>query len=146
MQKTWIVTANTNLAKIYSTKHQDGHWHLELIQALDHPESKLKGVDLTTDGPGKYHARGAHGKFEATTNPKSHEQDIFALEIVKFLETKRNNNDYEALIIVADPHFHGLIDKHLHHHEHVNHLVKKHVQKNYLDASESELLALLRPS
>lgn len=148
MQTTWIIIANTAAARIYSTIHTDGHLHLELVHELSHPESKMKGIDLVTDGSGKYRGEATgtiQGKYQPPTDPKAHEHDIFAREIVELLENARTQNRFGTLIIVADPHFHGLIDKHLKNHAQVNKLVKKHIQKNYINATEQELLALLRP-
>ena len=109
---TWILVANASQAYLYSTKNLHSN-ELDLVQEFKHPESRDKGLKLTSDRPGHYQtnhkARSAYEK----SHPKEDEAAVFARELVEMLKAGNNNHEYNKLLLVAPPHFYGLINKHI---------------------------------
>lgn len=144
MNKVWIVLANAYNAAIYSASERN--LEFGLIKKLLHTESKLKEKDLISDKPGHY-IKGHNtirGSYAETTDHKLLETENFAKEICKELENGRTHNAYKGLIIVAEPHFYGLLKKAAN--SHIGNKIKYHVAKDYTHYSEQELKLELEAS
>ncbi|MGH8667281.1 MAG: host attachment protein, partial [Burkholderiales bacterium] len=61
----------------------------------------------------------------------------FALQVARELDHGRTKNAYQRLILVASPHFMGLINQHAD--AHVRQLVSDSIEKDYTKISEKEL-------
>lgn len=143
MATCWIVVADAALAKIYATTKSNGGLHL--IKEFAHPDSRKKSSDLVSGSPGKYKfGNMGRGKFVSRSDPKQNEEDQFAKQIITELESGRVAHEFDTLILVAAPHFHGLLDKALN--DQLRKTVEMHVQKNYLAIPERNLLTTLKPS
>ncbi len=107
-KKIWLIMASSIKANVYEIVGKE----YSLAHELDHSESRLKSGDLTTDRAGHYRAggRGAHGEFAPTSDAHDEEHKHFAKEIADFLEKNRQENHYDAIILCAEPRFHGLIN------------------------------------
>jgi protein required for attachment to host cells len=137
-RKTWILVANSSFARVLCN---DGPKKgLRLVSELDHPQSREKRMDLTSDKPGRVDNKG-HGSFVQQTDPKKNEADHFALEVAKNLELGRVNNDYDRLILIASNPFMGLLKNRLD--SHVMDRVSETIEKDYTKASDKELAAHL---
>lgn len=139
---TWIVTANSNLCRIY---HFDKNPEkIDLIKEINHPENKLKKREmLTTDRPGHYQTDGsARGAYSPHSDPKAVEVDSFSREIALELNHGRDANAYSTLILVTPPHMNGLLAEHLN--KHVKKLIKKEIQKDVMHLSHIEFLEFIR--
>jgi protein required for attachment to host cells len=136
---TWILIANSSCARILSNSGPKKG--LELVSEMNHPQSREKRMDLTSDKPGRVDNKG-HGAFVQQTDPKKNEADHFALEVAKVLEQGRVNNDYERLILVASNPFMGLLKNRLD--SHVMASVSETIEKDYTKASEKELVSHLQ--
>jgi protein required for attachment to host cells len=136
MARTWILVANASQATIYLN---DGpNKGLTRLKTLEHAASREKGADLTTDRPGQQQGPNAgRGSFVGSKSPKEVEAERFALEIARELNQGRTKNAYERLILVASPHFMGLINQNLE--SHVRQLVTDSIEKDYTKISEKEL-------
>ncbi|MEJ2407733.1 MAG: host attachment protein [Candidatus Thiodiazotropha sp.] len=86
--------------------------------------------------------RSTHGAFNEPTSPKAYEHERFAMELAKELNDCRNHNKFSNLMIVASPHFHGLLNQHMN--NHVAKMVSTHLNKDYTDLDEASLIAKLR--
>jgi protein required for attachment to host cells len=145
MANTWLIVANASQATLYETESKPKT--LKLLKEFLHPASRAKGSELASDRPGHFQAeaRGmegtTHGSFNEPIDPKSYEQERFAIELAGELEAGRTANSYKNLIIVASPHFHGLLNKHLN--EHVAGMVSRHVEKDYTAETAEGLLGKL---
>lgn len=145
MPNTWLVIANASQATIYQTELRPKT--LSLVKEFIHPPSREKGEALASDRAGHYQGEAVgmegttHGAFNESTDPKSYEHERFASEIAKELDAGRTANSYKNLIIVASPHFHGLLNKSMN--SHVSAMVGQHIQKDYTALSEKELLSML---
>jgi len=128
---------------IYKARLLNGGAELSLVQTFSHPSSRQKSQQLSSDKKGSFQANAAsgHGTFVETSDPKEYEAERFAKEIADALEEGRINKDYHELILVATPHFHGLLNKELNHN--VTKLVSKNIEKDYTKDNDRELLAHL---
>lgn len=120
MKSTWILVADNTQARIFTADSPSSA--LEEIEGLAHTEGRLHDREITTDLPGRIKsADGSGHALEQATDPKKHEADNFARQVVQHLETGHNANKFEQLLIVAEPSFLGLLRNHLPEH------IKKHV-------------------
>jgi protein required for attachment to host cells len=146
MANTWLIVANASQATLYETESNPKT--LTLIKELLHPASRAKGSELASDRPGHYQGEATrgmegttHGAFNEPVDPKEYEQERFAIELAKELDVGRTSNSYKNLIIVASPHFHGMLNKHMN--EHVAGMVSRHVEKDYTAETPEGLLTKL---
>lgn len=103
---TWLVIANAAQALIYRVKNRD----YQLIQTLNHEESRLKSAELVADKPGRHKTRQTNqGEFIQASDPHKQERVFFAKELAKLLDLNRRQNHYDALILCAEPGFYGLL-------------------------------------
>ncbi|HUW27816.1 MAG TPA: host attachment protein [Sulfuriferula sp.] len=136
MTTTWIVVANSSLARLYT--NNGPKQGLQLIKELSHPESREKASDLVSDRPGHNPGSGnGHGSFVPATDPKQHEAERFAQELSKELEHGRASNHYERLIMVASSPFIGVLNQRLS--GHVRDMVSDTIEKDYTRATPREL-------
>jgi protein required for attachment to host cells len=135
----WVVNSNSNVCRIYEyNKH---HAKLDLLKEIQHPENKLRNIDLTNDGPGKYKSdAGAHGSFPAP-NVKENHIDNFMRDVARELNAERAKNSYEKLILISPSHTNGLLMQHMD--KHVKELIISNIHKDLLHMSTHDLLAVL---
>lgn len=135
---TWILIANSSHARVLAN---DGPKNgLQLVSEWNHPQSREKRKDLTSDKPGRVDTKG-HGAFVQQTDPKKNEADHFALEVAKNLEQGRVNNDYDRLILIASNPFMGLLKNRLD--SHVIEMVSETIEKDYTKSKDKEIAAHL---
>lgn len=141
MHATWILVANASTAKLYQNTKRFGD--LEMLREFDHPESRTKDIELTSDRRGNYQKTSTgHGTFNEPTSPKAYEATRFARELAEALEDGRKQNSYERIVVVAPPQFLGEINQHLN--GKVRKLISSNLQKDYTRLNEKELLPTLR--
>jgi protein required for attachment to host cells len=107
MSVTWIMVANASQAKLFA--NHGPNKGLQLIKELLHPESREKTSNLVSDRSGANSGPG-HGAFIQATDPKHHEAERFAQEVVRELDEGRVKNAYDRLILVASAPFMGLVN------------------------------------
>jgi protein required for attachment to host cells len=140
MTTTWILVANASEAKVYANKGINKG--LETVTTLNHPDSRRKGSELVSDRPGHMQGFGnGHGARNPATDPKQYEHEAFARELAQYLEQGRANNSYDRLIVVAEPHFLGLLNNTLN--AQVRGLVAESVPKDYVRVTAKELASHL---
>lgn len=105
MSTTWILTAHRGGARLYEHTTHD---QLTLVRDIAHPEGDLK---IDADRPGRSVESGAAGG-----SPKAREVDAthkvaqdFARSLAALLDGARNDHAYDQLVLVAEPHFLGLL-------------------------------------
>ena len=136
MSAHWYIIANAAEARVYERNTVSDQ--LELLETLTHPESRMKGSELSSDRPGhNQSAGGGHGSFVEKSDPKSYEIERFAIEIADYLNQQRNHNKYSELCIVAAPRLHGLMNKHMN--KNVSKLVSKNIEKDLTHISDDKL-------
>lgn len=142
MNNTWVLVANAGEARLFNLVRSD----LELMEKFSHPESRMKGEALTSDRPGAYQSdvnREGHGSYAEPTDPKEYEKDRFARELAGVLNKARNENKFSELVIVAAPHFYGLINQHLD--EAASRMVSHHIEKDYTSVRDIDMPDTLLP-
>jgi protein required for attachment to host cells len=136
MTTTWILVANASEAKLYANKGINKG--LEIIASFDHPESRKKGSDLVTDRSGHMQSSGnGHGSRQPATDPKQYEHENFARELAQHVEKGRTTNQYQRLIVAAEPHFRGLLNTTFS--SQVKTLISESLDKDYTKATDKEL-------
>lgn len=136
MAITWILVANSSLAKLYANLGPNKG--LKLVKELDHPESRQKNADLVTDRPGAMAAAGStYGARQPQTMPKVHEAKVFAQRIAHELYLGRATNAFRRAILVAPPAFMGILNTVLD--GPTAQLVTDRFEKDYTKTPEPEL-------
>lgn len=111
-KNAWIVIANSSLARIFEVEN---HTNLKELNQLIHPASRQHAKDLVSDRPGRSFE--SVGTARHSMEPKSHphDQEIveFAKKLCAHLDAARTHGSINRIYIAANPHFLGLIRKHL---------------------------------
>lgn len=140
MKTTWIVVANHSRARFFTADTESSP--LTELDALTHQEGRLHDRDITSDSAGKIKGEGSGGHaFEPPTDPKKHEAEQFAHQVAKHLDIAHNNQQFEQLLLVADPSFLGLLRNQLS--EQLKKLVVFELDKNITTETPAEIRAHL---
>ena len=107
--KYWVVVAESSHARIFRCNGPGAA--LEEETALVHPESRLHAQDIHSDLPGRTFDSGGEGRhaMSADTDPKRHEAEVFARELIAHIESARTSRKFEEIILAASPAFLGLL-------------------------------------
>lgn len=137
----WILVAGSSEARIFSAKEKNSAW--ELVKEYIHPEGREKDTELVADKFGSFpnFSRGS-STFTEPTDPKEAESERFARILADELNAGRTKNAYGKLVVVAPPHFHGLLNKYCD--AHVAALVTNRLEKDYTKLKEHELIPRIR--
>ena len=140
MTTTWILVANAAAAAIFTNDGpQKG---LVKMKTMQHAASREKSSELVTDRPGHTQSRGnGRGAYVPAKTPKEIEAERFALELARTLDHGRTAHAFQRVILIAPPHFMGLINQHLD--PHVRQLVGASIEKDYTKLDEKELVGHL---
>lgn len=107
MQARWVVVADAARARIFKVAGRDSH--LDEVEDLVHPESRLHAGDLRTGGEGAQSE--STGPSLRATGPEVETGDKhaerFAKEVAQFLRDGRVHGRYDELWLVAAPAFLG---------------------------------------
>jgi protein required for attachment to host cells len=109
---TWILVCDASRARLFDRK--DGGLPWALVRSLDHPKSRLQDTQLVDGDRGRQEqsfGKGSRPAMEPPTTPKEVEHEAFALELARQLEHDYDVNSYSELVLVAPPHFLGLLRK-----------------------------------
>lgn len=145
-RKTWILVANSCEAHLYTSPRaklltpNKKNNVLVLVGDFYHPESREKDSELVTDRLGRWGRSGgrlSHGTFAEPTQPKAHEQEVFAQQLGEILENGRTANQFEDLIIVAAPKFQGKLKQKMN--DKLNTLVSANIIKDYTKDTPQQL-------
>lgn len=147
METTWIVIANASDAFIYLLDQEafsKGKIKIDLVATHNHPQSRQKDGDLISDRSGYFHNDSnkiGPGSYNAPTDPKKHEADIFAKKIITELESARTLHHFDKLILIVPPQFYGLLNKHSN--KNINSLIMLTIEKDYTKTPSKKLLEYL---
>jgi len=141
MMTTWVVVADHSRARFFQIDSSSAP--LQEIDTLVHAQGRLHDREMTSDLPGRVKNPGGLGghAFEQPTDPKKHEAEVFATEIVHTLEHAHNTNRFNQLIVIADPSMLGLIRQHMP--NHLNAHITLELNKNLADLSAADIRAHL---
>lgn len=108
----WILVANASEAHLYSSKNLRNK-DLNLVKEIFHPESREKGIDLTSDRPGHYQTNHKTRSAYEKSHPKKDEAEAFARQLAELLKNSHNEHNFEQLVLIASPKFYGLLNKNI---------------------------------
>lgn len=142
MKKTWIIAAESARARIFRQEKSKGV--LQEQQDLVHPESAMHSRDLASDRQGRTfdrsHQGGRHA-MEPNKDPQEIEAEVFAREIATLLDSARTRGDLDNLVLIAPPHFLGLLTACLD--DQTEKLISRRIHKNLVRHSAEEISAHL---
>lgn len=112
----WILVGDASRAQLFSAELREDAW--SLVESFEHPAGRELSRDISDNGPpGSSQQSGApgarHTAFEPRTSPKEAEAARFAQHLSAFLEQAIAERRYDYLVLVAPPHFLGLVKKSL---------------------------------
>lgn len=141
MARIYVVVAESSRARIYLVEGKTGPW-VEL-ETLSHPASRLHEGTLVSDGPGQgFDSRagggtGQHALAGHEASAHHHEVEAFAKELAARLESARQADHFDQLVLVAPPVFLGELRRHLS--PSTSRLVEREVGKNLVREDSASL-------
>lgn len=141
---TWILIADSSRGRLYEQPAKGKPW--SLLEQYQHPASRVSEGGLTTDQPGRMHGSatgGARSAMESKTSPKEVEFERFAHQLTKVLQDGHGQQSYAQLVLVAPPHFLGLLRKGLS--AAVSKMIVATLDRDYQHLSELEVRKQLVP-
>jgi protein required for attachment to host cells len=137
MTKTWVVVAESSRARILLADGPLGS--LTELEQLEHPASRSREQDLTSDLPGRAFDSMGEGRhaMEPHEHPKHHEAEVFARQLGERLDRGRLEGDFDRLILAAAPAFLGLLRKQIS--SETEKLVSEQIDKNLVSLDPAKL-------
>jgi protein required for attachment to host cells len=104
---SWILIANRVGARIVDKQGSK----FTLIETISHQQGRLRDRDVNSDKQGRGFDRVGGGGHALSPSETAHEHDAkaFAQELAEKLRNARNAKSFERLVLVAEPHFLGLL-------------------------------------
>ncbi|MBS3963470.1 MAG: host attachment protein [Methylomonas sp.] len=134
---TWVVVADRSRARFFILTSRIAP--MAELDGMMHAEGRMQERDNLSDRQGGI--AGGHGEgdhtFEAPTDMKHREAEVFARQIADKLEQGRVNHDYDQLILVAPPAFLGALRQAVN--DHVHDLIANTFDKNLVSESEATI-------
>lgn len=151
MDVTWIIITNSSDAYFYQLDEKErekGKLKIDLVASYHHPKSRKKDGELITDRAGHFISHNTagtlgHGSYENPTDPKKHEAEVFAKQIADELANAKNSHQFDELVLITHPQFHGLLNKHFH--KNVSSAIHLKIEKDYTKTPNLELREHLKP-
>lgn len=139
---TWILVANASRARIFTSPERGKPW--QTVGEFEHPESRMKNRDINMKEQGRTKqsfGAGHRPMMEPVTEPKEVDAEHFAHQLANKLTDGAQRQVYEGLVLVAPPHFLGLLRKILS--ESTQKFVTATVDKDYTASDVRELVERL---
>jgi protein required for attachment to host cells len=107
--KIWVVVASAVRARMFEALGRRAPLHE--VKDMVNPEDRLQQQEIEADRPGRaFDSMGRHRHaMGSPVDPKEQGAIRFAKEVVDELEAARHAKRFEALCLVASPHFLGLL-------------------------------------
>ena len=130
MSDIWVIIANSSQASLYKANFNVNGGQLHLIKEIHHPESRIKSTQIASDRSGNYQSNiTKNGSYSGAIEPHNYESERFAQHLATILNRGRTAQDFSNLIIIASPHFLGLLRKNLN--ARVHDLISHSIEKDY---------------
>ena len=110
----WILVSDASRATLYATEKRGDDWRA--IGSYSHPASRMMNSELTPTEPGhsaKSKGGGRRTALQPDTTPKQAEMEHFAQQLADVLAAGTKQRSFETVVLVAPPHFLGLLRKRL---------------------------------
>ena len=107
MKKHWYLLVNRVAYRVFEQKGVEQGF--ELLMEESNSQGGLKNQDLVSDKMG----RGAPGynTYAAGQDPKEHVLENFSKQIASLIHDRANKNEFQSLVIFAEPHTLGCLKK-----------------------------------
>ena len=108
----WILVCDAGRARLFQMEQAD---RLQLLEELEHPASRARIRDLMADANGRKpngqpgHRNNHRPGAAPDTDAKEVEAMKFAQELAERLDKGRVEHRFDRLVLVAPPHFLGLL-------------------------------------
>lgn len=103
----WVVVANASRARIF--ERDDDNGALREVSDHVHPESRMKGIALDGDRPGRAMKGAASTAFAPPSAPHEHELARFADELARCIERATHDGALPGLVLLASNPFLGAL-------------------------------------
>lgn len=135
--RTWIVVCDASRARFFMAREDTEHWIK--FEEFEHPASRVRGMDLVTDRPGRQmQSQGFNkGAEEPRTDAREVEELRFAHYIGETLDSAHAQNAFDRLVIVAPPVFLGILRRELS--DRVKRSIYATLDKDYTSLADREL-------
>jgi protein required for attachment to host cells len=144
MATTWILVAHDAGARVFEARGFGKG--LELLEAIEHPEGRLRDREIDSDRPGRSFRKDSGDPRRAAMSrgegPHDRVVSDFARALADRLQRARVANQYDHLVLVAPPRFLGLLRSTLD--GPTTQLVVGSINKDLAMKNESELIEHLR--
>jgi protein required for attachment to host cells len=140
--KHWYLVANRAEALVYEGGLNGA---FRYVKRLKNPKGKLTELQLVSDRPGRTFSSARTGTrhgYEPRTPYHEAVAQQFARKIAEMLEAGALDRQYSDLVVMAEPHFLGLLKKALP--KHVRTLVRREVAREWAQGSDTDLEEYLR--
>lgn len=104
---SWILIANRTGARIIDKQGLE----LSLVESISHAQGRLRDRETDSDRQGRSFNRtgGMRHAYAAPESTHEHDAKSFARELAEKLRQHRMAGRYERLVLIAEPHFLGLL-------------------------------------
>jgi protein required for attachment to host cells len=133
----WILVCDSAKARFFEVRGGDAPW--QLLTEVFHEGSRSKAASLEGDRSGSRSSQGRsvhHNALAPASSPKDVEKQHFAHELARTLDEAQRSSRFRAWVLVAPPHFVGLIERELTPELEKSLLTKVDKDLNHLDARE----------
>lgn len=114
MNTVWILVCDSATSRLFETRDHAPSW--VLLETMTHEESRSKSSSLASDHSGSRSSEGRsvhHNALAPASSPQEVEKGRFAHMLVKSLDQAMRSHRFRKWVLVAPPHFVGLIQKEL---------------------------------
>jgi protein required for attachment to host cells len=137
-QVTWYVLANRTGAVIYRDSPER---HFQFVERLTNLTGKIQEMELDSDRPGRAFSSAPGGQVRHSLDRRNNRHEAsarrFASQIGNVLEAAYREERFNELVLVAEPHFLGLLRAALS--DGVRNVVAHEVAREYTQGSDDEL-------
>ena len=149
MNKSWILTANSGCAYVYSQKTPAAS--LEPLAQMFNADASSVTADTESDKLGQHAASSSnHGVgaptqpsgYEPHQTPAQHHVELFARRIADFLKKGYNANSFQRIYLFASPEFLGVLRKLLD--SNLSSLIVHQADKDFTNLGPHELRGLIK--
>jgi protein required for attachment to host cells len=136
----WFLIGDAGHARLLSAAWNGAHARdLSLVSEHTHPESRARVHDLVSDDRGRKPGSSSvmHPGLDPKNDAKEHTAWRFAHELAELLEAQAVAHQYDALVLIAPPHFLGLLKSELG--PHATHRLRTTMHKDYAWLDEHTL-------
>ncbi len=133
---TWVLVTDRTSARFFEKRGAS----LTLLERIEFPEGRVADQNIESGAPHRTFDRHAHGRQGDDRGDSPHERAAarFASRLALHLESSRERGAFDQLVLVAEPHFLGLLRSELS--DPVRALVVASVQKDLHATPEEGVL------